>query len=186
MDFHYNHSDESQDVSRSSAFQRDEIAYTLWKAETAPSWQIDDASMFDTITLGKLDETNATQALKQKMTQYALDQLGYPYIWGGEWNAKTGDGYCCGSQPQGGMDCSGFVWWTVKAERRRLQRRPVPSGLQGLVAATANELGHGPQHVEADHVRQPPHRRSHVLSPRMEGAHGPTSTMLGSTWARTG
>jgi len=114
MDFHYNHSDESQDVSRSSAFQRDEIAYTLWKAETAPSWQIDEASMFDTITLGKLDETNATQALKQKMTQYALDQLGYPYIWGGEWNAKTGDGYCCGSQPQGGMDCSGFVWWTMK------------------------------------------------------------------------
>jgi cell wall-associated NlpC family hydrolase len=40
--------------------------------------------------------------------------VGYPYIWGGEWGLRTPAGYCCGSQPQGGFDCSGLVWWVMK------------------------------------------------------------------------
>jgi cell wall-associated NlpC family hydrolase len=52
---------------------------------------------------------------KRNVTQYALNQIGLrPYIWGGEWNAASPPGYCCGTQPQAGMDCSGFVWWVMK------------------------------------------------------------------------
>ena len=40
--------------------------------------------------------------------------MGFPYIWAGEWNAKSPAGYCCGYQPQGGFDCSGFAWWVLK------------------------------------------------------------------------
>jgi cell wall-associated NlpC family hydrolase len=64
--------------------------------------------MFDDVGIGDASK-NGTN-----MTQFALNQIGYPYIYAGEWNAKSPAGYCCGSQPQGGFDCSGFVWWVIK------------------------------------------------------------------------
>jgi cell wall-associated NlpC family hydrolase len=112
--FHYNHGDESLDLNRGTEVKRDEIAYTLWKAATIASWEIDDAARFASISLSALDETKLTAKWKHDLTAYSLLQLGYPYIWAGEWNAKSPPGYCCGSQPQGGMDCSGFVWWVMK------------------------------------------------------------------------
>jgi len=66
------------------------------------------------VALPTLDPTNAGQLAQQQLTQYAINQVGYPYIWGGEWNKASPVGYCCGTQPQGGFDCSGFVWWTLK------------------------------------------------------------------------
>jgi cell wall-associated NlpC family hydrolase len=50
----------------------------------------------------------------QRVVDFAVRYVGYPYIWGGEWNEATSPGYCCGYQPVGGFDCSGFTWWVMK------------------------------------------------------------------------
>jgi hypothetical protein len=114
LGLHFNHDDETMDLEKEGQIHRDEVAYSLWEAKTLPSWEISDAATFNTISLPALSETTGGGVAKQAVTQYALDQLGFPYIWGGEWNAASPPGYCCGSQPQGGMDCSGFAWWVMK------------------------------------------------------------------------
>lgn len=110
LDLRYDHDDEDQDLQKNTKMPRDEVAYALWQAVLVSSYEIDDANAtFDDILLpGKLNAT------KQGLTQYGLDQVGYPYIYAGEWHKKSPAGYCCGTQPQGGMDCSGFVWWVLK------------------------------------------------------------------------
>jgi hypothetical protein len=112
LGFHYNHGDETLDLTPTTYTLRDEVAYSLWKADTLPSWEVEDAQVFANISLPNLDPEK--QPGKLALTKYALTQIGWPYIWGGEWNAKSPSGYCCGSQPKGGMDCSGFVWWSLK------------------------------------------------------------------------
>jgi hypothetical protein len=108
LGLHYNHDDESMDLQSSTHMPRDEIAYSLWTAENLSSWQLDGTSIFDDIALPTVS------GIRQTITSFALNQIGFPYIWAGEWNAKSPPGYCCGDQPQGGMDCSGFVWWVEK------------------------------------------------------------------------
>jgi hypothetical protein len=110
LGLHYNWEgdDESEDLEAGAKMPRDEVAYSLWMAKTTPSWKLDDADLFDDIEIDNSTDT------KTAMTQYALNQIGYPYIYAGEWNAKSPSGYCCGTQPEGGFDCSGFVWWVVK------------------------------------------------------------------------
>ncbi len=115
LGLHYNHDDETMDFNKADPIHRDEVAYSLWVAKTLSSWVLDDAAKFDTISLPALDPNkNGLQKNRQNVTAYALTQMGYPYVWGGEWNTSTGTGYCCGSQPIGGMDCSGFAWWVMK------------------------------------------------------------------------
>jgi cell wall-associated NlpC family hydrolase len=114
LGLHYNHSTESMDIQQSSMIRRDEVAYSLWKAKTLTSSKRSSMSKFNNVSLPTLDPNVANQAAQQKLTQYALSQSGFPYIWGGEWNAQSPAGYCCGTQPQGGFDCSGFVWWVMK------------------------------------------------------------------------
>ncbi|HEY3209061.1 MAG TPA: NlpC/P60 family protein [Actinomycetota bacterium] len=111
LGLHYNHSNEKRDFGAKSRVNRDEVAYSLWRAKTLPRYKIDSTVKFNDITLAGLSEA---QQVKHDLTQEALDQVGYPYIWAGEWNAKSPSGYCCGYQPQGGFDCSGFVWWVMK------------------------------------------------------------------------
>jgi len=108
LGLHYNHTDETKDLQKTSYVPRDEIAYSIWKALTLPQWKIDGASIFDDVTLP------VVTPVVQAFTQYMINQEGYPYIWAGEWKVKSPPGYCCGYQPQGGMDCSGWVWWTLK------------------------------------------------------------------------
>ncbi|HJP66479.1 MAG TPA: C40 family peptidase [Actinomycetota bacterium] len=114
LGLHYNHDDETMDVGPKTDMKRDEVAYSVWEATTMPTWQIADASVFDDIEIASVNTSLADGKARQALTDYALDQIGYPYVWGGEWNDKTPTGYCCGAQPIGGMDCSGFVWWTMK------------------------------------------------------------------------
>jgi hypothetical protein len=114
MNFHYNHSDDTQDVLSTTAMQRDEAAYSLWKAKTLQSWQILKLDKFDNIALGSLTGSGV-DADKHDMIQYAMEQIGlYPYIFSGEWKSVPPQGYCCGTQPKGGMDCSGYIWWVMK------------------------------------------------------------------------
>lgn len=114
LGLHYNHQTESADIQRTSPLRRDEMAYSLWKAKAVSSWKLSEASRFTNVTLPALNPADPVQAAKRNMTRYAFGQVGYPYIWGGEWKTASPSGYCCGYQPQGGFDCSGFVWWVVK------------------------------------------------------------------------
>ena len=43
----------------------------------------------------------------------AFSFVGFPYVWGGESENRTGP---YGPQPQGGFDCSGFVWRVYKLQ----------------------------------------------------------------------
>lgn len=119
LGLHVDHSsDESENLMNSTAMPRDEVAYSLWMAKDQdPSWEIAGTSQFDTVSLTNLDPSkSSTQKVKQQVTQFALNYVGYPYIWGGEWYKKSPAGYCCGYQPEGGFDCSGFVWWVLKQQ----------------------------------------------------------------------
>ncbi|HEX8098673.1 MAG TPA: C40 family peptidase [Actinomycetota bacterium] len=114
LGLHYNHSTESADILSTSLLRRDEMAFTLSHAKQISSWKLSSAWRFSNVTLPSLNPADPTQAAKRKLTEYALNQVGYPYIWGGEWPTRSPSGYCCGYQPQGGFDCSGFVWWVTK------------------------------------------------------------------------
>jgi hypothetical protein len=110
LDLHYDHDDESEDIQKTTKVARDEAAWTIWQAATISQWRLDDADMFLDITLPDVDATI------EAVTQYTIDELGPPYVWAGEWDKASPPGYCCGDQPVGGFDCSGWVWWVLKKD----------------------------------------------------------------------
>ena len=117
LELHFNHptSSASMNLEQDTAIKRDEVAYSLWIATTEPSWQIDQTSHFDSVILPALNPSKPMQAAKRQITATALQYVGYPYVFAGEWYKATGSRYCCGAQPLGGFDCSGYVWWLLKA-----------------------------------------------------------------------
>jgi cell wall-associated NlpC family hydrolase len=117
LGLHFNHpsGSESMELEPADWITRDEVAYSLWKAKTMTSWQRAEADRFETITVpNHANPDDPTQALRRQVTAFAIKSVGYPYIYGGEWNMGTGSGYCCGTQVKGGFDCSGFTWWMLK------------------------------------------------------------------------
>ena len=117
LELHYNHpsGSESMELEPSGWITRDEVAYSLWKAKTLPTWQRDGADRFDDIALpNHANPDDPTQALRRQVTAFAIRSVGYPYVYGGEWNTASPAGYCCGAQVKGGFDCSGFAWWLLK------------------------------------------------------------------------
>jgi cell wall-associated NlpC family hydrolase len=118
LQIHFNHSTESMDIEPTQLITRDEVAYSIWWATSGSpqmTWQLTHAQQWYTnIVLPTLDPNDPTQAAQQQVTSYALSQIGYPYIYAGEWNAASPPGYCCGYQPKAGFDCSGFAWWVMK------------------------------------------------------------------------
>lgn len=117
LELHYNHpsGSESMDLEQNTAITRDEAAYSLWMAKTDPSWLVGETAQFDSVTLPPLNVSDPIQAAKRQLTTTAFQYVGYPYVYAGEWYKATGSKYCCGSQPLGGFDCSGYVWWLLKA-----------------------------------------------------------------------
>lgn len=104
----FNHATEAEDVLPTTVLTRDEVAYSLWKAKTVSSWTLNGLAVYRDIELPAL----SAQVLD--MAEFGFNYAGYPYIWAGEWHVKTPSGYCCGTQVQGGFDCSGFMWWLLK------------------------------------------------------------------------
>jgi NlpC/P60 family protein len=104
----YNHGDESLDVGPDDPLPRAEVAWSLFRAATEPSWMHDSLSRYATMTL-----PNLTKKMRW-VVDFAIDYVGYPYVWGGDWDERTQNGYCCGYQPVGGFDCSGVTWWVMK------------------------------------------------------------------------
>jgi hypothetical protein len=105
----YNHGDETLDVGPDSSLSRAEVAWSLYRASTAPSWVLDTLSPYLNFELPNLG------GKMRQVVSFAVDYVGYPYVWGGDWYEPTPSGYCCGYQPIGGFDCSGFTWWVMKS-----------------------------------------------------------------------
>ena len=104
----YNHRDESLDVSPESPLSRAEVAWSLYRAATTPAWVRDSLAPYATMELPNLGPK------LQAAVSFAIEYVGYPYVWGGEWHQPSPNGYCCGHQPVGGFDCSGITWWVMK------------------------------------------------------------------------
>ena len=104
----YNHGDESLDVGPDDPLSRAEVAWSLYRATTAPSWVRDALTGYATIELPNLSER------MQQVVAWGIRYVGHPYLWGGDWAQATPSGYCCGWQPRGGFDCSGMTWWLMK------------------------------------------------------------------------
>ena len=104
----YNHSQESLDVEPDTPLSRAEVAWSLYRAATMPSWMHDSLAGYASIALPNLGPA------VRGMVQFGIDSVGAPYVWSGEWNTATPSGYCCGFQPVGGFDCSGLMWWLMK------------------------------------------------------------------------
>ena len=112
LGFRTDHSDETHDVGPSSQLSRAEVAFSMWRAyqaATVSTWKLTALAKYANIELPDL------KAGAKAIIEFGSRYVGYPYVWAGEWDAKTTSDYCCGQQPIGGFDCSGIVWWTMKA-----------------------------------------------------------------------
>ena len=105
----FNHSDESLDVGPGSELSRAEVAWSLYRATTLDSWEISSMEAYEDIELPNMGPG------KRAFIQWGIKYVGYPYVWGGEWHRKSASGYPFGSQPVGGFDCSGLIWWNMKS-----------------------------------------------------------------------
>jgi hypothetical protein len=149
----YNHGDETLDVGPDSALPRAEVAWSLYRATTAPSWVRDSLAPYATMELPNLGPK------LQRVVSFAVDYVGYPYVWGGEWHEPSPSGYCCGYQPVGGFDCSGVTWWVMKESVEGWDNTPP---LRGMGAA-ATHVGDDGLRRQEDRVQGPAGRRPDVL-----------------------
>ena len=109
LNFNYPSALERQEVLGNSPVSRAFVAYAVWQAKNLSPWELDSIKSYATITLPQMN------AIEKQVVNFAFNQAGYPYVYAGEWYRPTGAGYCCGTQLQGGFDCSGFAWWILKA-----------------------------------------------------------------------
>ncbi len=105
----FNHGDEALDVPGPDApLSRAEVAWSLYRAATAPEWMASWLAPYADMELPNLGPK------MRRVASFAVRYVGYPYVWGGEWAEPGPPGYCCGYQPIGGFDCSGITWWVMK------------------------------------------------------------------------
>ncbi len=101
----YNSSDESADVAPTTPLSRAQVAYSLFRAVTQPSWDVPELlAQYQAIELPALTPD------QQQIVQWGVQYAGYPYVWGGEWGITTSS-Y---GQAVPGFDCSGFTWWLLR------------------------------------------------------------------------
>jgi cell wall-associated NlpC family hydrolase len=111
---HYNHpgGSEERELLPSTRVRRADAAYALRRAHrvlVAESWRLSAASRYRDVVLPTMGQARLAAA------EFALAHVGWPYVYAGEWAWRTPAGYCCGAQRKGGFDCSGFVWWVLRA-----------------------------------------------------------------------
>lgn len=112
LGLHHNHPGpaEARELVPGGGVLRADGAYALWKASAAAGTsKISSLARYRRVVLPRLSPARRTVA------EFALGFAGYPYVWAGEWYTASPPGYCCGAQPRGGFDCSGFVWWVLRA-----------------------------------------------------------------------
>jgi cell wall-associated NlpC family hydrolase len=100
---------ESMDVDPTDVLPRSQVAYSLWRATTQPSWAVPNLlSEYGNVELPHLGP-RATD-----IVQWGIRYAGYPYVWGGEWGLDSREPLALGGQPRSGFDCSGFAWWLLR------------------------------------------------------------------------
>jgi cell wall-associated NlpC family hydrolase len=114
LHLHYNHpgGSEERELLPSTRVRRADAAYALRRAHrvvVAESWRLSGASRYRDGVLPSMGQARLAAA------EFALAHVGWPYVYAGEWAWNTPAGYCCGAQASGGFDCSGFVWWVLRA-----------------------------------------------------------------------
>ena len=100
---------EAYDILPGQPVPRDDVAFAVNTAASlgdSAHWYAD---QYKDLDVGMPD------AAVQKVIEFGIRYVGYPYVYAGEWNRPTAAGYCCGTQLQGGFDCSGFTWWILKS-----------------------------------------------------------------------
>ena len=102
----YNSSNEANDVAPTTPLSRAQVAYSLFRAVTQPSWNVPSLiEQYQDIELPTLTPD------QQQIVQWGVKYVGYPYVWGGEWGFTT-PSY---GQTVPGFDCSGLTWWLLRA-----------------------------------------------------------------------
>jgi cell wall-associated NlpC family hydrolase len=102
---------ESMDVGPSDRLSRAQVAFSLWRATTLPSWVVPDL-------LGQYQDVELPHlgARVQRVVRWGIRYAGYPYIWGGEWGFDRSEPSALGGQPRSGFDCSGLSWWLLRRD----------------------------------------------------------------------
>jgi cell wall-associated NlpC family hydrolase len=100
---------ESKDVDPGSQMPRSQVAYSLWRATTQPSYAVPNLlAQYADVRLPNLGPR------ARRIVQWGIRYAGYPYIWGGEWGLNSPEPSALGGQPRAGFDCSGFAWWILR------------------------------------------------------------------------
>ncbi|CAN5755863.1 hypothetical protein BH18ACT17_BH18ACT17_10770 [soil metagenome] len=104
----YNNGNEAMDVGPRTPLSRAQVAYSLYKATTLPSWVVPWVSeQYDGVVLPKMSPK------RRAIVRWGLKYAGFPYVWGGEWGLDNAPP-ALGGQPVPGFDCSGLVWWALR------------------------------------------------------------------------
>jgi cell wall-associated NlpC family hydrolase len=100
---------ESMDVDPNDSLRRSQVAYSLWRATTEPSYVVPALlSQYANVELPHLGQRG------QQIVQWGIRYAGYPYVWGGEWGLDSPEPSALGGQPRSGFDCSGLSWWLLR------------------------------------------------------------------------
>ena len=86
---------ESHDVAPKDRMPRAQVAYSLWRATTQPSWNVPGLlTQYANVELPHLGPR------AQEIVRWGIRYAGYPYIWGGEWGLETKEPSALGGQPR--------------------------------------------------------------------------------------
>jgi cell wall-associated NlpC family hydrolase len=113
LDLRYNAptGSESMDVSPPDDMSRAQVAYSLARATTLPSWAVPNLrGQYKNVQLPHLGQR------MRALVQWGIRYAGYPYVWGGEWGFNRSEPLALGGQPRSGFDCSGLTWWLLRAD----------------------------------------------------------------------
>jgi len=101
--FNFPSGSESNDVGPSDPLRRSDVAYSLFRATTQPSWSV--PSLLEQYASVELPHLGPRQL---DLVRWGVRYVGYPYYWGGEWGIPNA------SQSRTGFDCSGLTWWLLR------------------------------------------------------------------------
>ena len=108
LELRYNHptGEDGHEPLPTGPIDRAEIAYMFDRAyKVASGWQLYGLAGFKEVTFPALS------ARQKQVARFALQWIGYPYIWAGEFPTPDSP---YGVQKAGGFDCSGFVFYVMK------------------------------------------------------------------------
>jgi len=121
---------EAMDVGPRDLMPRTQVAYSLWRATTQPSWSVGDLlNQYANVELPNLGPRMLG------VVRWGVRYVGYPYVWGGEWGLSSPEPAALGGQPRSGFDCSGFAWWLLRADDSSIWKVAPPRPYAGWALA---------------------------------------------------